>query len=651
MNFNCFINYRHSESEEVKGSFIDSSPIDLKSNKIHFTVHSKGLEKSFCLFYSKNRKTTLTKFDELIFSDPEVTEFEKMSFVLFKDYISTKQNSFSCALWFDEDSNELLIARDYFGSIPLYYVYFPSDFLAISTDIFYLLKLKKIVQRVKINPEKVNSYLSISDASKPYTSETFYSCIHNLLPSHITSFSCNTSETHLYAHYRPDKYYGLTTVEEYGQVFGDFLQKSVTRAVKNQKVIGCHLSGGLDSSSIVAAARSVDSSSNIHSFFFNIASPWSDERHYAQQVADYVKTNHHITNPHQKNLDYLIKNTALLGQPQFILTPSNVNELLIEHAASYNCDVLLTGHDGDSIVGYGKEYLNELFFAGNWNLLDYEISNQARFDHPATVNSTWGKIPLNRRKFLLLKNLFYRHLFLALREFSLADSLHILKISRTIFKISSFDLLRKVVATFIDKIVYIARVPSNVQSETLNKYLASYTNEILCSVEDHLSDPRTHPIRNILYNQNVRISEEYFALSKHFDINIRHPFFDPDLYELSLAVPSKLKFDHGLERGHQRAAMVGLLPETVRLRTNKSLYNHFTRLTTLSLIKQAQDFLISSNPIWEYVNKRNFDKSAKLLNDDNQAPNIHHITAFYINRTIFLSIWLDLLKRNQLYTT
>lgn len=648
MKFNCVLNFAYVDKNVVE-SKIDIITFPIISTYFNFSLISNGIQRPFKIFFTKNNRTIFCNVTDNNPSESHlhVEDSDGLSFFRFKEIISDTSTPCSGAIWYNEDTSELFVARDYFGSIPLYYIHIKNEFLAISTDIFSLLQLPKVKRYAKINPSKISQYLSISDVNNAYSTETFYLGVNNILPSHITHFTIDHTRITPYASYNPSKWKGLSTIEEYGDIFRDLFRTSVNNSIQNQSIIGSHLSGGMDSSCVIATAKFYNPNITLHSFFFNTESAWSNESEYALTVANHVNSNHHILNSHTSQVDYLIKGTAIYRQPQFQLTSGNINELLIEKAKEFDCEVLLTGHDGDSIVGYGREYLQDLYNNSNWAELDHQFSNQAQFDHPATVNPEWGQTPHNTRKFLLARSFFYFKLIASLKKFSIVEARTILTIANSIFNIPKLYLLRKVITSYIQKIIYISTIPSDVRSGALSIYISAHPyNNTAIFINSDINYPNLSYLQGILYNQNVRILEEFHALGMHYDINIRHPYFHPALYEFSLAVPSMFKFNHGIERGHQREAMKGILPEQIRTRTNKSLYNDFARNSAISLYNQSRDFLVDQSSIWKYVDQRKFNKILNLIKDDNQPSNIHHIATFYVNRTIFLAVWLDQAKRD-----
>ena len=60
------------------------------------------------------------------------------------------------------------------------------------------------------------------------------------------------------------------------------------------------------------------------------------------------------------------------------------------------------------------------------------------------------------------------------------------------------------------------------------------------------------------------------ALGAAFGLDVRHPFFDRRLIELSVALPSQVKLRDGWTRYVLRASMAGILPEAIRWRVEKA---------------------------------------------------------------------------------
>jgi asparagine synthase (glutamine-hydrolysing) len=85
--------------------------------------------------------------------------------------------------------------------------------------------------------------------------------------------------------------------------------------------------------------------------------------------------------------------------------------------------------------------------------------------------------------------------------------------------------------------------------------------------------------------------EEYDHAAARFGVEPRHPFTDRRLVEFALALPGRFKFGAGLNRLILRQAVQGILPDTLRLRGQKTVFSphilHHMRTTDKGLVERV----------------------------------------------------------------
>ncbi|CAG5007084.1 hypothetical protein DYBT9275_03960 [Dyadobacter sp. CECT 9275] len=555
-----------------------------------------------------------------------------------------------CVIWLDEDNNAIYIARDTFGLIPLYFLRSSANLIAFSTNIGSLLRHRDISCNGKINYSRINKYLQLSDANSAYNSETCFSDISAVLPSHFACITENDTKLQPYVEYSPEKYEGFGSIEDFGKVFRELLLNSVGRSVQDLSVMGAQLSGGLDSSSIISCVRFLKPESKLYTFHFKTNTSWSDEDQYAQQVADFIRSDHLIISPSYTFIDKIIKNITFNAQPLYSLGAIGLNIDSIKSAFDHGCDALFTGYDGDSVVGYGrKEYFTQLFEKKEWNLLDTEMSSLALRNHHSISNPGWDTMEHSRKKFLLIRYQFYEELKKSAGKFSFRESLDLLYYAFKNFGIPPAYLIKKIGKDLITKLKSKGSVPYSFHRKSFIEE-AHNNHPKSTNFRDTLKGKNLIYHENIMVNQNIRILEDFFCMSQQQKLSVRHPFFDKDLYELNLAVPAGIKFGQGFERGQHREAMKGILPEAVRTRTTKGFGNQYVLKAARILFNQSQDFLQESGEVWQFIDRKEFLKGIKLMESDGGDSFTYHTLVFNVTRTIYLAIWLDMYKRNAFLT-
>ena len=193
---------------------------------------------------------------------------------------------FSFAVY-DQQKQTLFIARDRMGIKPLWY-YQDEDKFIFASELKSLLtyNLPKEIDAVSLT-----QYLQLTYVPAPYT---MLQGVRKLLPGHYLLVSPEASSTQAY-YQIPNPRHGLNQLDYQAQKdqLVDLLDQSVQRRLVSDVPLGAFLSGGIDSSVIVALA-----SRHVEDFYtFSIGfedQPFFDETHYAQQVADHFKTKHTV---------------------------------------------------------------------------------------------------------------------------------------------------------------------------------------------------------------------------------------------------------------------------------------------------------------------------------------------------------------------
>lgn len=219
------------------------------------------------------------------------------------DCLSRFNGMFAFALW-DVRKNTLFIARDRAGVKPLYYFY-RDNTLAFASEI------KALLQHPGITPEPYLPAI-VEYMSAMYTTgeHTWFKNINRLLPGHYMLVTPDgvkvrqwwdlpTQEDDLGQH--PESYYISKTRE--------LLEDSVRLRLRSDVPLGSHLSGGLDSSAIVAllSLRLANEGEQLRTFSgaFNMG-PAYDERPYIHAVSKRYNTKHSETLPTAADLPLLL---------------------------------------------------------------------------------------------------------------------------------------------------------------------------------------------------------------------------------------------------------------------------------------------------------------------------------------------------------
>ena len=188
------------------------------------------------------------------------------------------------ALW-DNKKRRLLLARDRMGKKPLYYtvqngtLYFASELSAILTA---------LPHKPEVNLEAIDLYLSLQYIPDPLTA---YQGIHKLPPAHTLVWQNGQIKL--------DRYWGFAyqpkhnaSEEELIEELRVLLKESVKMRLISEVPLGAHLSGGIDSSIIVALMAEL-SDVPVKTFSVGFEEEAFSELEYARAVAQKYSTDHH----------------------------------------------------------------------------------------------------------------------------------------------------------------------------------------------------------------------------------------------------------------------------------------------------------------------------------------------------------------------
>lgn len=242
--------------------------------------------------------------------------------------------------------NNLFLARDRFGEKPLYYSVVNKS-LAFSSELASLLQWNAI-QR-KIDLEALFYYLYTGDLPAPLT---MFAHIRQLPPGHWLYWEKGSLRQ--YPYYVPAYESDPNLNNE--EVAKEAIRNSILCAVKRQMMsdvpLGALLSGGIDSSAIVAAMQ-LQSSRPVKTFTVRFEYAPYDESAIARQVAEHLGTDHHefvITNGGFEG-DDLWRIISHVGQP--FSDSSAIPTYFVSKHVRDHVTVCLSGDGGDEMfAGY-----------------------------------------------------------------------------------------------------------------------------------------------------------------------------------------------------------------------------------------------------------------------------------------------------------
>lgn len=232
------------------------------------------------------------------------------------------------------------IARDRMGIRPLYYS-------VIDNKVYIASELKALLASEKINKElnygSIDKYLTLRYC---WGNETFFNNIKKLPPAHFMLIKDGNISISKYweVDYTPLNYKNLSDyVDQFDQIF----EESVKLRMIADVPFGAFLSGGIDSSIIVALmAKHSTLPVETYSLGFNLD---IDETNDARELANYFGCNHHEISITQQSYDLLPEIISHFSEPlgDSIIIPT----YQLAKEAAKNLKVVLTGEGADELFG------------------------------------------------------------------------------------------------------------------------------------------------------------------------------------------------------------------------------------------------------------------------------------------------------------
>jgi asparagine synthase (glutamine-hydrolysing) len=265
------------------------------------------------------------------------------------DLFKRLRGMFAIALW-DSTCSRLILARDRLGKKPLYVCREPHRVL-FASEIKSLLEVCQIPRAM--NTQALQEYLALGYVPAPWT---LFEGIEKLLPGHYMVIEKGkVREQHQYWNLLSGPI-EMRSEDEWVESVREKLVESIRVRMVSDVPLGAFLSGGVDSSAIVAAMAGMTSRPvKTYSIGFEGADRFYNELPYARIVADKFATDHHeiIARPDIGQL--LPKLIWHLDEP--IADSAFVTTYLVARLASETVTVILSGVGGDEIFGGYRRYL------------------------------------------------------------------------------------------------------------------------------------------------------------------------------------------------------------------------------------------------------------------------------------------------------
>jgi asparagine synthase (glutamine-hydrolysing) len=266
------------------------------------------------------------------------------------EFLTRLRGMFGLALW-DTKLERLVLGRDRIGEKPLYIRREPHRLL-FASELKAILQAEDVPRR--LNPLALEEYLALGYVPAPLC---LLEGFEKLLPGHYLVVERGRTQNCTYWNVP------LGTTEDHSeQEWIERLQSKVLETVQAQLVsdvpLGAFLSGGLDSSTIVAAmARATGQPVKTYSIGYKGEHTYYNELPYANAVAKAFGTDHHEIVVDPKVSELLPQLIWHLDEP--IADSAILTTYLVSRLARESVKVILSGVGGDELFGGYRRYLGD----------------------------------------------------------------------------------------------------------------------------------------------------------------------------------------------------------------------------------------------------------------------------------------------------
>lgn len=486
---------------------------------------------------------------------------------------------------------KLLLARDRFGIKPLYY-WSKNERLVFASEIKSILLANEIP--AELNSEALHRYLSFLWIPGP---ATLFSGIEQLPPGHYLAWNDSGDERVAIKPYwqlcfNPDEHMQeKTAVEELKAI----LQRAVDRHLISDVPVGVFLSGGLDSTSLLAlSTRNNNGGRKAYTIAYRSEDAEleqsADDAKYARKVARHFRADYHEIEVAPDIVDLLPKVVWHLDNP--VADPAAIATYLISRAARPDIKVLLSGQGADEVfAGYRLHMAHRLAdMAGRVPRVLRDRPGAAML---SLLQSLKDHVPGVRPGILLAAHRFIEKI---LRNASvLPEERYIL--SRSYLTESGLQEL------------YSPELRSELSSGSPTTDFRKYFREV--EKDDFVNRMLYVDVKTFLPDLNLAYCDK---LSSAASVEVRVPFLDNELTSFMERVPPGLKLKGLTGKYILRRAMSGIVPGEV-LRRRKAGFGAPIRKWLRHDLQEMVDELLSE----KVVRQRGlFDPVAvrKLVNDD-----------------------------------
>ncbi|HYD60391.1 MAG TPA: XrtA/PEP-CTERM system amidotransferase [Noviherbaspirillum sp.] len=254
---------------------------------------------------------------------------------------------FAFGLW-DRNRNTFFLARDRLGVKPLYYTVLPNGMFAFASELKGLFACPNLPH--EMDPRAVEEYFAFGYVPEP---KTIYKEVFKLSPGHTLTLKTGSAVVNPKRYWDvPFKPVGTISEKDAEHELIERLHEAVSIRMVAEVPLGAFLSGGVDSSAVVAAMAG-QSADPINTCSIAFSDPAFDESAYAQKVAAHYRTRHHVETVDMDDYGLIDTLATLYDEP--FADSSALPTYRVCQLARKRVTVALSGDGGDeNLAGYRR---------------------------------------------------------------------------------------------------------------------------------------------------------------------------------------------------------------------------------------------------------------------------------------------------------
>ena len=443
---------------------------------------------------------------------------------LYEEYgekcVEQLRGMFAFAIW-NENERKLILARDRLGQKPLHYYYDGEKFL-FASEIKSILAYDTIKREMDF--EAFDEYFTFGFISAP---RSIYKNIRKVVPGNLLIFQ--NGRINQYPYWRLSFENNISHLEEeeiVAQLLA-ILEESVKIRMIADVPIGALLSGGIDSSTIVAMMTR-NSSKPIKTFSIGFSEEDFDETHYARIVAQRFGTDHYecIVKP-----DFMSIIDEIVWQfDEPFGDDSALPTYYVSKITREKVTVALSGDGGDEVFGGYPMYLR------------------------AIADLEYDKYPSPIKKIAKLMAYAYPRF---------------LPKGRQLHKLASCDTDRFIERCFVfdpnsKNALYSKQVKAELQKTDASEFKRHFFKDV--HNQDFVTQRQYNDLMHYLPDDILAKVDRMSMLNS---LETRSPFLDHKLIEFTASIPSNLKIHNGNTKYILKKSLEGILPKEILTRGKK----------------------------------------------------------------------------------